>query len=134
MANNLAYAIASRRARDICDLATQELGMSLEKMQRILMQAVTSLGTALDIRDPYTAGHQKGVGRLAAAIAQEMGFTEEQIEGITVAGNLHDIGKINVPSEILTKPGKLSDIEFAMIKTHSQAGYEIIWKSNSPGR
>ena len=134
MANNLAYAIASRRARDNCDLATQELGMSLEKMQRILMQAVTSLGTALDIRDPYTAGHQKGVGRLAAAIAQEMGFTEEQIEGITVAGNLHDIGKINVPSEILTKPGKLSDIEFAMIKTHSQAGYEIIWKSNSPGR
>lgn len=132
MANNLAYAITSRRARDNCDRATRELAKSLEKMQRILMQAVTSLGTALDIRDPYTAGHQKGVGRLAAAIAQEMGFTEEQIEGITVAGNLHDIGKIKVPSEILTKPGKLSDIEFEMIKTHSQAGYEIIKEIEFP--
>ena len=104
----------------------QELEKSLEKMKRILMQEVSSLGTALMIRDPYTSGHQRRVVRLAAAIAEEMGCSMDQIEGITVAGNLHDIGKINIPSEILSKPGKLSDLEFAIVKTHSLAGYEII--------
>jgi putative nucleotidyltransferase with HDIG domain len=80
----------------------------------------------LEIRDPYTFGHQRRVTHLATAIAKEMALSPDQIEGIAVAGNLHDIGKINVPSEILNKPGKLSDIEFALIKSHPQAGYEIV--------
>jgi putative nucleotidyltransferase with HDIG domain len=96
------------------------------------MQAVTSLGNALDIKDPYTAGHQKKVVYLAVAIAEELGLSEDQIKGISVAGNLHDIGKIYVPSEILSKPGKLSDIEFAMIKSHCQAGFEIIKEIEFP--
>ncbi|HZK87121.1 MAG TPA: PAS domain S-box protein, partial [Syntrophomonas sp.] len=108
------------------DKSAQELKKSLEKMKRILVQVVTSLGTTLEIRDPYTAGHQIKVAKLATAIAEEMGFSKEQIEGIAVAGNLHDIGKINVPSEILSKPGKITDIEFSIIKTHCQAGYEIV--------
>jgi len=132
MGNNLAYAINSLQARLEGNQTAQKLEKSLEKMQRILMQAVTSLGTALDIKDPYTAGHQKKVGRLAIAIAEEMGLSKDQIEGISVAGNLHDIGKIYVPSEILSKPGKLSDLEFAMIKTHCQAGYEIIKEIEFP--
>ena len=126
MANDLGYAIMSMRTRTQHKLTTQELEKSLEKMKRILMQEVSSLGTALMIRDPYTSGHQRRVVRLAAAIAEEMGCSMDQIEGITVAGNLHDIGKINIPSEILSKPGKLSDLEFAIVKTHSLAGYEII--------
>ena len=132
MANNLAYAIISLNARLEGNQTAQKLEKSLEKMQRSLMQAVTALGTALDIKDPYTAGHQKKVSRLAVAIAEEMGLSKDQIEGISVAGNLHDIGKINVPSEILSKPGKLSDLEFAMIKTHCQAGFEIIKKIEFP--
>jgi PAS domain S-box-containing protein/putative nucleotidyltransferase with HDIG domain len=126
MANNLAYAMISLRNRTDKNQTAQELKLSLEKMRRILMQSVTSLGTALNIRDPYTAGHQKKVALLAIAIAKEMGCSKDQIEGISVAGNLHDIGKIKVPSEILSKPGKLSELEFAHIKNHSQAGYEIV--------
>lgn len=132
MANNLAYAIISLNTRLEGNQTAQQLEMSLEKMQRILMQAVTSLGNALDIKDPYTTGHQKKVVRLAVAIAEELGLSKGQIEGISVAGNLHDIGKINVPSEILSKPGKLSDLEFAMIKTHCQTGFEIIKEIEFP--
>ncbi|MEA4924519.1 MAG: PAS domain S-box protein [Syntrophomonadaceae bacterium] len=132
MANNLAYAVNSLHARLDAAQTVQKLEKSLARMQRMLMQAVNSLGTALNIKDPYTAGHQKKVVRLAVAIASEMGLSKEQIEGLTVAGNLHDIGKIYVPSEILSKPGKLSELEFAMIKTHCQAGYEIIKEIEFP--
>lgn len=126
MGNNLSFAISALRARQNIHQATEELENSLGKMKRLLLQSVSSLARALDIRDPYTAGHQTRVARLAAAIAEGMGFSKEQIEGITVAGDLHDLGKINVPSEILTKPGKLSSIEFALIRTHPEAGYEIV--------
>jgi PAS domain S-box-containing protein len=124
--NDLSYAIMSMRNRIEKIQTAEELEKSLEKMKRILLQEVSSLGTALNAKDPYTAGHQKKVVRLATAIAEEIGLSKDQIEGLAVAGNLHDIGKICVPSEILNKPGKLTDIEFAMIKTHSQAGYEIV--------
>ena len=90
------------------------------------------MGNALEKKDPYTAGHQKKVVRLAVAIAEELQLSKGQIEGITVASNLHDIGKINVPSEIWSKPGKLSDLEFAMIKTHCQAGFEIVKEIEFP--
>lgn len=90
------------------------------------MQSVTSLGNTTDIRDPYTAGHQRNVALLAAAIAAEMGLSKDQIEGISVMGNLHDVGKIYVPIEILNRSNKLSEIEYALIKAHSQAGYDIV--------
>lgn len=126
MANDLAYAIISMRIRENIKKANQDLESSLVKMSRLLLQAVTSLGAALDVRDPYTAGHQKGVARLAVAIASEMGCTQDQIESIAMASNLHDIGKMSIPSEILSKPSKLTALEFEMIKTHCEAGYEII--------
>ncbi len=131
-ANNLAYAIISLNTRLEGNQTTQQLEKSLEKMQRILRQAITSLGNALERKDPYTAGHQKKVVRLAVAIAEELQLSKGQIEGISVASNLHDIGKINVPSEIWSKPGKLSDLEFAMIKTHCQAGFEIVKEIEFP--
>ncbi len=81
---------------------------------------------AVEARDPYTAGHQRRVGDLARAISVEMGVTPHDVEGIRVAGLIHDLGKISVPSEILSKPRKLNDTEFAIVKEHPQKGYEIL--------
>jgi HD-GYP domain-containing protein (c-di-GMP phosphodiesterase class II) len=80
----------------------------------------------VEARDPYTSGHQRRVADLARAIAQEMGLTEDQVDGIRMSGAIHDIGKISVPSEILSKPSKLSDLEFSLIKTHPIVGYNIL--------
>ena len=126
IAHNLAYAVMALRTRGERNQTARDLEKSLAKMQRILMQSVSALAAALGTRDPYTAEHQKKVVQLASAIAAEMGLSRDQIEGIQVAGNLHDIGKIHVPLEILNKPDKLTDIEFSYVKTHSQSGYDII--------
>lgn len=104
----------------------RELEKYLKKMRRVLIQAANALGTALEKRDPYTAGHQRKVAELSLAIAREMQLPEQQCEGIAVAASLHDIGKITVPSEILSWPGELSDLEMAIVKTHCQTGYEIV--------
>jgi putative nucleotidyltransferase with HDIG domain len=82
----------------------------------------------VESRDPYTAGHQKRVAKLAVAIAGEMGLSEEKIDLIRMGSLIHDIGKIYIPSEILTKPAKLGDLEFAMIKSHPTVGYKILNK------
>ena len=82
--------------------------------------------STIEVRDPYTAGHQKRVADLAIAIATEMGLSGEQIDGIRMAGNIHDLGKVATPAEILSKPGKLTENEFNIIKTHPQVGYEIL--------
>lgn len=96
------------------------------KLRRSLEDAVQALAATAEMRDPYTAGHQQRVAQLAASMALEMGLSDEQIRGIHLAGVVHDIGKINIPSEILSKPSKLSWIEYELLKTHSQAGYDIL--------
>ncbi|MBN2042105.1 MAG: HD domain-containing protein [Spirochaetes bacterium] len=105
---------------------TSELKESYDLATRLFFQTVNSLTHALEIRDPYTVGHQHRVAELAAAIAGKMDLDEKTTEGILIAGQLHDIGKIYVPSEFLTKPGVLSDEEFSVIKTHPRMGFEII--------
>jgi len=132
VAHVIANAIHRKKYHSSLNQAIQGLEVSLDKMHQLLMQAVSSLGTVLDIRDPYTAGHQRKVAKLAQAIAEKMRLSNDEIEGIAVAGNLHDIGTINVPSEILSKPRKLSDIELEQIKTHCQAGYEIVKEIDFP--
>jgi len=97
--------------------------MSLEASFGAITGAIANM---VEIRDPYTAGHQREVARLAGAIAREMGVDEEDIKGIEVAATLHDIGKIAVPSEILNRPGRLSRAEFELIKVHSQVGSDIV--------
>ncbi len=104
----------------------EELRQSYVKVRRTLEGTVHALASTAEKRDPYTAGHQQRVTRLACAMAQEMGLPEEQIEGIRVAGTLHDIGKIYVPAEILNKPGRLTEMEMGLIKTHPQVGYDIL--------
>ena len=99
---------------------------SLEKLKEALNGTVLAVANTMEMRDPYTAGHQRQVAQLAAAIAQEMGFPPERVEGMRVLGCLHDIGKIAIPAEILSKPGLLSLMEFTLIKDHPRVGYEII--------
>lgn len=102
------------------------LKQSVEKLQRILGETVSALASALAMRDPYTAGHQQRVAQLAQAIGREMDLPPKQVEGVLIAGTLHDIGKIYIPAEILSKPAKLTEVEFNFMKTHPQIGYEII--------
>jgi putative two-component system response regulator len=103
-----------------------QLQDSYEKLQESLNGSVLALSSALERRDPYTAGHQRRVSLLACAIAKEMGLPENQIEGVRVAGILHDIGKICVPADILCKPGQISASEFGVIKDHPGTGFEIL--------
>ena len=78
------------------------------------------------LRDPFAAGHGEGVAELAAAIAEEMGFPEEKVEGMRLIGTVHDIGKVSIPAEILSKPGKISDAERMLVENHPQTGFEIL--------
>ena len=87
---------------------------------------IQAIAGIVEARDPYTAGHQHRVAALAVAMAREMGLPEAQIEGIKVAGVIHDLGKINVPAEILSKPGRLSEAEFDLLKGHPLAGHDIL--------
>ena len=102
----------------------------LRDQQQVLEHAlegtIHTVSLAAELRDPYTAGHQRRVAELAVAIAKEMGLPAEKIHGIHLAASIHDLGKIHVPVEILSKPGRLTDIEFMFIKTHPQAGRDIL--------
>lgn len=108
--------------------AEEALKESFSNLKLTLKETVNALVTMAEKRDPYTAGHQFRVAKLAGSIAREMGLPEAQIEGIIVAGKLHDIGKIYVPIDILNKPGRLTDMEMGIIKSHTQIGYEILEK------
>jgi putative nucleotidyltransferase with HDIG domain/PAS domain S-box-containing protein len=121
-------------AIDITDRKTAEeaLNSSNQRWQRNLEETVNALFMALEKRDPYTAGHERRVARLSQAIGAEIGLDRGQIEGMRVIGFLHDIGKIVVPSEILSKPAKLSENEYKLMKTHSQVGYDILKKLEFP--
>jgi len=115
-------------ARDITEnkRVEQELKKSLKRLFTSFEETIKAISSALERRDPYTAGHQKRVTNLACAIAKEMGLSKDKINGLRMAGLIHDIGKIQVPTEILNKPGQLSDTEFNMIKMHPQVGYDIL--------
>lgn len=119
---------------DVTDRKIMEdnLKVSYHKLQKILEGTIHTLAGIVEIKDPYTSSHQKRVSKLAVAISNELGIESKIIEGIRIAANIHDIGKINIPASILSKPGKLSNIEFDMIKTHSQAGYEMIKEIEFP--
>lgn len=110
----------------------EKLKKSVEKLQTAMDGIVQAMAMTAEIRDPYTAGHQRRVSRLATSIAQEMGLPENEIDGIRLAGLIHDLGKIYVPAEILSKPGVISDIEFSIIKTHPQVGHDILRKIEFP--
>ena len=104
----------------------QDYQKNFIKLDRILEETVDALASTLGKRDPYTGGHQKRVTSLACSIAEEMGLPSEQIKGLRLAGLLHDIGKIAIPAEILSKPSRLTEAEFNIVKDHPQIGHDII--------
>jgi len=97
-----------------------------ERQRKIMEGTIRAIGLTTELRDPYTAGHQRRVSELATAIGAEMGLPSDQVEGIRIAGLLHDIGKISVPAEILSKPTSLDPAEFELIKAHPRVGFEIL--------
>jgi PAS domain S-box-containing protein len=106
---------------DITDRKTYE-----GKLKKSIEDIIYTIGKITETRDPYTSGHQLKVSKLSTAIAQEMKLPPDKIEGIRIASLVHDIGKISIPSEILSKPSKLSEIEYRLIENHSQIGYDIL--------
>ena len=102
------------------------------KLQETLDGVIQVIALTVESRDPYTAGHQRRVAELACAIAKEMGCSEDQVKGIRMSGMIHDLGKISVPAEILSKPSRLTDMEFGLIKTHPQIGYDILKEIDFP--
>ncbi len=126
MAGDIGYGIGTRRTRHAFEAGLVERARQAIKLRETLESAIGALAATVEQRDPYTAGHQRRVAGLAVAIGREMGFADDRLTGLHVAGTIHDIGKISVPAEILSRPGKLSSVEFELIKGHAQAGYEII--------
>ena len=114
--------------QDITERRVQEERVKgyIDRLERSIMSTVQAISHMVDLRDPYTSGHERRVGELAAAIGTELGLIEHQVTGLRVAGGVHDVGKIAVPAEILSKPTRLSAAEFAIVKTHAQQGYEIL--------
>ena len=110
-----------------CQLLT-----SLQEVQRGLDGTIAALGGATEVRDPYTEGHQIRVGELGMAIAQKLQLEQELVTLIRQGGEVHDVGKIAVPAEILTRPGRLNELEFEMVKTHSEVGANILKNAGLP--
>jgi len=106
--------------------AAAEIAQNLLKLQKAMMETIEALARVVENRDPYTADHQRRVSDLACAIASELGMHPDRIEGLRVAAIVHDIGKLSVPAEILSKPSKLTDAEFNLIREHPRSGFEIL--------
>jgi HD-GYP domain-containing protein (c-di-GMP phosphodiesterase class II) len=104
----------------------QRLKDAARKLKQMMDGSIRAIASTLEMRDPYTAGHERRVAQLACAMAADMGMPEDRIEGLRIACYVHDIGKIAVPAEILAKPTAISDHEFGIIKTHSQFGADVL--------
>ena len=114
--------------RDITERrqAEEQVQQTFRQLESTVESVIQAISLTVEMRDRYTAGHQERVKQLACAIAREMHLPSEKIQVIRVAGLLHDLGKIFIPSDILTKPGRLTDVEFALIKSHPQSAYDIL--------
>ncbi|MFA7324268.1 MAG: HD-GYP domain-containing protein [Candidatus Nanopelagicales bacterium] len=118
LAEDLAYGIARQRDET--------------RAHDALTQAIIALGSTVEIRDPYTAGHQQRVSEIAGALAEQLRWPDKAIEGVRLAASIHDIGKVAIPSEILTKPARLNDIEMALMRTHSEIGAGVLRQIEFP--
>lgn len=126
LAADLSFGIQNMRLREERNEAQHDSIDYQVKLRQSLEEGLKALAATLEQRDPYTAGHQERVADLARCIGLEMGLQEEKVHAIYLAGVVHDIGKVHIPAEILSKPSKLTYIEFELIKTHSKAGYDIL--------
>ena len=132
LVDDLAFGIQTLRTRAERDHIAHEHLHDVEVLRQSLEDSIKAIADTVEMRDPYTAGHQRRVGQLAVAIAKELGLPEETNLGIALAASIHDLGKISVPAEILAKPGKLTALEFMLLKNHPQAGFDILKDINFP--
>ncbi len=126
MAADMAFGVRTLRVRHERDHALEQNQAQLQKLEENLGDTVKAIASIVEMRDPYTSGHQARVASLAVAMAKQMGLPDEQVYGIHLAGVVHDLGKIQVPAEILSKPTRLNEYEYSLIKAHPKAGYEIL--------
>jgi HD-GYP domain-containing protein (c-di-GMP phosphodiesterase class II) len=126
LAENMVYGIVALQTRSERYRAEEKLKTSLEKLRKALGAIIEALENTVEVRDPYTAGHQRRVADLGRSIGSLMGLSEDSIDGIRIGGILHDIGKIYVPTDILMMPRRLSTQEFDLVKLHPQVGYNVL--------
>ena len=119
-------------AKSEFDRLHESLVQDAEKLQIVIKDTMITLASTVDMRDSFKAGHQKRVAELACAIAAEMGLPEEKVEEIKLAALIHDIGKVSVSADLLTRPDRLGETEYNIIKNHPQAGYEILERAEFP--
>jgi PAS domain S-box-containing protein len=126
LAADIGYGIVSRRTLIERDQLQREQLLGGERLKSALIGTIGAVALTVEKRDPYTAGHQRRVAELSVAIGREMNLSPDSLEGLRLGATIHDIGKVSVPAEILNRPGKLAELEFALIKTHPQVGYDIV--------
>jgi PAS domain S-box-containing protein len=126
MGDDITYALERLETERHRQVAESALTDNQSKLRKSLVATIEAIAATVETRDPYTAGHQRRVADLARAIGQEMGLGESALEGLRFGALIHDLGKLQVPAEILAKPTRLSKLEFELIKTHPQAGYDIV--------
>jgi putative two-component system response regulator len=124
--------LSERKSKQERLKALSDLKLNLDKLQRAMEGIVQAISVAVEMRDPYTAGHQQRVAELACTVAREMGLAEDDVYGLRMASVIHDLGKITGPAGILAKPGRLSDLEYELIKNHVRAGYDILKRIEFP--
>jgi PAS domain S-box-containing protein len=112
--------------------ADRTISAYVERLEKAMLATTAAVSQLVELRDPYTAGHERRVGDIAAAIAAELGLDDNVQRGLRVAGALHDVGKISVPTEILAKPGPLTRVEFELVKQHARQGYQILAEVDFP--
>jgi PAS domain S-box-containing protein len=128
LADKLALSLAMREARE----ARAQISDYASKLEHAMRGTLEVVAKMVELRDPYTRGHERRVGDICAAIGAELGLDEERIEGLRVTGGVHDVGKIAAPAEILSKPTRLTPSEYALVKEHAQLGYEILQEVEFP--
>lgn len=126
LTSDLAAGLVNLHTRHELDKALTQRQRDTDRLRANMEDTIQAIATVLEMRDAYTAGHQRRVADLATVIARQMGLSEEQVHGLHLASIVHDIGKIHIPAEILNKPARLNDLEYSFVKTHSQAGYDIL--------
>jgi len=139
MSNDVSFALENFANEEVRRRQSEEKKRDEEKIQQYITQLQDAFMNTVEVamnlsemRDPYTSGHERRVAEIAVAISAELGFDANRQQGMRVAGYLHDIGKITIPAEILSKPGRLSDIEYTMIKGHAQASYDVLKNVDFP--
>ncbi len=106
--------------------AEEQLEIAMKKLRQAMGATITAMSMTIETRDPYTSGHQRRVADLARTIATEMSFAPDDVECVRMAASVHDLGKIAIPAEILSKPGRISEVEYRLIQSHPQVGYDIL--------